>query len=177
MYWIGSKLLKEPELIKCPNPECGREIEELIVINDMSTRPIKRYYGCPHCFFEVDVLSAHYLRKEKMRVHTQEEMRKGEKDERKTKLDVNVENEEEEDTGESEPPPPTRPSLEKILDVISAESQKKQEEPPTKPEEKGPPGCPHSFGYLSSRPRNAPIPQECLTCPKVLDCTLKMIDS
>jgi len=180
MFWIASELLKEPELITCPNPKCGRKIRELIVVSDLSTRPIKRYSGCPHCFFEVDVISANFLRKEKMRAHAEEEMkRKGEKNGRKIKLDVNAENEED-NTGESEPSPPTHPSLEKILDVVPAEPQKKQEEPPTRlaeKEEKGLSGCPQHFGYLRSRSKNASIPQECFACPKVVDCTLKMKDS
>ncbi len=176
MFWIGSELLKEPELITCPNPECGRKIGELIVVSDLSTRTVKRYYGCPYCLFEVDVISANFLRKEKMRAHTKEEMtRIGEKNGKKIKSGVNAENEEN-DTRESEPSAPTHPSLEKILDVISAEPQEKKEESPMpeEKEEKGPSGCRHHFGYLASRPKNDSIPQECLICPKVLDCTLKM---
>lgn len=30
--------------------------------------------------------------------------------------------------------------------------------------------CPHSYGYLAIRPRDSPIPQECLCCLKVIDC-------
>jgi hypothetical protein len=33
--------------------------------------------------------------------------------------------------------------------------------------------CPQSFGYLCNRPKDAPIPAECLTCPKIVDCMLK----
>jgi len=72
------------------------------------------------------------------------------------------------------------------LDVISTQPQKeeeekkKKEEPPVKPsekEEKGPSRCAGYFGYLASRPENAPLPKECLTCPKVLDCVMKISDS
>ena len=70
------------------------------------------------------------------------------------------------------------------LEVISAqlekEEEKKKEEPPVKPpekEEKGPSRCAGYLGYLASRPENAPIPQECLICPKVLDCVMKKSDS
>jgi len=31
--------------------------------------------------------------------------------------------------------------------------------------------CPHYFGYLASLPKNAPIPQECLSCQRV-DCIM-----
>jgi len=53
------------------------------------------------------------------------------------------------------------------------EEKKKEEELPVKPpekEEKGPSGCPHHFGYLASRAKDVPIPQECLICPKILEC-------
>jgi len=75
------------------------------------------------------------------------------------------------------------PSLEKVLDVISAQpkkeedEKKKKEEPSVKPlekEEKGPSECPHHFGYLANRPKDVPIPQDCLTCPKIVDCMLKL---
>ena len=86
-------------------------------------------------------------------------------------------------TEESTPSPPVHPSLEKVLDVISArpqkeeEERKKREEPTAETpeeEEKGPSGCPHRFGYLANRPKDAPIPQECLTCQKIVDCMLRL---
>ena len=33
--------------------------------------------------------------------------------------------------------------------------------------------CNHYHEYLASRTKNKPIPDECLVCPKILDCTLK----
>jgi hypothetical protein len=124
-------LPKELELITCPNPECQEKIRELIVVSDVSTKPVERYYACPHCFFKLDVLTAQFLRKEKMREHAEEE-------------------------------------------------KKIKKEPSAKPPEKkerGPSGCPHHFGYLESLPEDVPIPRECLACPKVLDCVMKINDS
>ena len=46
--------------------------------------------------------------------------------------------------------------------LLRAEPQKENEEDPS--------GCPHHFGYLTSRPKNAAIPQKCLICPKLTDC-------
>jgi hypothetical protein len=73
------------------------------------------------------------------------------------------------------------------LDVISTQPQKeeeeekqKKEEPlvePSEEEEKGPSRCAGYLGYLATRPENAPLPKECLTCPKVLDCVMKISDS
>jgi len=33
--------------------------------------------------------------------------------------------------------------------------------------------CSHEFGYLRSRPKDSAIPDECLTCPKILQCMVK----
>lgn len=33
-------------------------------------------------------------------------------------------------------------------------------------------GCPYHFGYLSKRPKNAAIPSECLTCNRLMECSL-----
>jgi DNA-directed RNA polymerase subunit RPC12/RpoP len=30
--------------------------------------------------------------------------------------------------------------------------------------------CIHYLGYLKKRPKNTPIPEECLTCSKMIDC-------
>jgi len=30
--------------------------------------------------------------------------------------------------------------------------------------------CAHHIGYLKRRPKNSPIPEECLTCTKMIDC-------
>jgi DNA-directed RNA polymerase subunit RPC12/RpoP len=31
-------------------------------------------------------------------------------------------------------------------------------------------GCAHHLGYLKNRPKNTPIPEECLTCSQMIDC-------
>ncbi len=36
--------------------------------------------------------------------------------------------------------------------------------------EKGVPVCPHHLGYLAEIPKDASIPEECLTCPQMLEC-------
>jgi DNA-directed RNA polymerase subunit RPC12/RpoP len=33
--------------------------------------------------------------------------------------------------------------------------------------------CAHHFGFLSTIPREGPLPDECLVCPKVLQCTIR----
>jgi len=61
-----------------------------------------------------------------------------------------------------------RPQLEK-----EKEEKKDKEERVVKPlveEGKLFSGCLHHFGYLASRPENAPIPQECIICQRLGDC-------
>jgi DNA-directed RNA polymerase subunit RPC12/RpoP len=33
--------------------------------------------------------------------------------------------------------------------------------------------CPYSFGYLKTLHEDASIPDECLTCPKILQCSVR----
>lgn len=149
------QLSPKSAVIICPNPKCHREIEDPILLNNLSKTPAEQYYACPHCLI---------------------------------KLDMEAENEEDV-IEESAPSPPMHPSLKKVLDVVSVKPQKEREgvdggeEAPVKPskeEEKGPEGeespkgCPNHFGYLAHRPKDASIPQKCLTCHKIVECMLKV---
>jgi len=61
--------------------------------------------------------------------------------------------------------------LEKIKSLISGQPQK--EKPIVKPnlkKGKGSSKCSHHFGYLASLPKFESVPQECLTCQKLLEC-------
>jgi len=120
-------LPKTLEPITCPNPECHEKIEELVVVSDVSTKPVERYYACPHCLIKLDVSFAQFLQ--------EEEKRKGE--------------------------PLVKPP--------------EKEKPPEK--KKGYSKCAGYLGYLASLPEDKSIPQECLICPKVLDCVMKARDS
>jgi len=60
------------------------------------------------------------------------------------------------------------------------EEKTEREKPPLKAlekEETGPSECSHHFGYLAKRPKNAPIPQGCLICSKIVQCMLKLDDA
>ena len=67
-----------------------------------------------------------------------------------------------------------------LTKVSSIKSQKDKEAKKTRPLtketkkavakiEEGIP-CNHSLGYLKKRPKNTPIPEECLTCNKMIEC-------
>jgi hypothetical protein len=49
---------------------------------------------------------------------------------------------------------------------IAAKQQKEKEENQTTSELK----CSHGFGYLKNRPKGSSIPDECLTCQKMIQC-------
>ena len=51
-----------------------------------------------------------------------------------------------------------------------AEKKKLLAKPPSLEAEKDIPSCPHHFGYLSKIPEGASVPQECLTCQRMLEC-------
>lgn len=59
-----------------------------------------------------------------------------------------------------------------IFDKRQKERKKKEKPQAKSPEkkEKQPSNCPHHFGYLAIRDRDESIPQECLVCPKLLEC-------
>lgn len=49
----------------------------------------------------------------------------------------------------------------------------KEEEPKiekVKAEKETIPGCKNTIGFLKRRPKNTPIPEECFTCNKMIDC-------
>ena len=52
----------------------------------------------------------------------------------------------------------------KIVDIKATEYPKVFDSPAK---------CAHYLGFLHSFPKNAPIPDECLICPKVLQCGIR----
>jgi DNA-directed RNA polymerase subunit RPC12/RpoP len=57
--------------------------------------------------------------------------------------------------------PPKVPEPEPAEETPDQQSSKPQE-------------CPHYFGYLSTRSKKDPIPEECMTCDKLVECMLKV---
>lgn len=64
--------------------------------------------------------------------------------------------------------------LEKIKSLISGQPSKEKSivKSNTK-ERKSSSKCPHYFGYLAGLPKTKSVPQECLTCQKMLECRNK----
>ncbi len=64
---------------------------------------------------------------------------------------------------------------------VKSEEKKSEEKSPVKEEnlvaqeERIFSGCLHHFGYLSSRPKDSPIPQECIICQRLGDCMVATV--
>ena len=58
--------------------------------------------------------------------------------------------------------------------VSAVKSQVKEENAAAR-EERFFSGCLHHFGYLSSRPKDSPIPQECILCQRLGDCMVATV--
>jgi hypothetical protein len=53
----------------------------------------------------------------------------------------------------------------------SVEEEQTEEAPYNKSEKtEDVPSCSHHMGFLKKREKNSPIPEECLTCLKMIDC-------
>lgn len=130
------RLTEESVNVICPNPKCEREIEDSILLTNLSVRPPEQYDACPYCFT-------------KLMPETTVEPEK-----------VTLSEEVLETSKES-----SSQVLKKVEKMILGSNEIKEEEKET--------GCPQEFGYLANRPKDAPIPQECLLCPKIVDCMLR----
>jgi len=53
----------------------------------------------------------------------------------------------------------------KPVSTVSVETEKTEFSRGTQPS-----GCPYHFGYLKQHPKNTPIPNECFTCTKIMEC-------
>ena len=55
----------------------------------------------------------------------------------------------------------------KPVSTVSVETKKTEFSRGTQPS-----GCPYHFGYLKQHPKNTPIPNECFTCTKIMECLI-----
>jgi len=131
------RLPEESMIVICPNPKCGRELEEPILLTNLSVNPTEKYDACPYCFTKLIPETA------------------GEPEE--VNLSTNEVLETSKEAGSQ--------VFKKIEDLILVSTETKEKVKET--------GCPEEFGYLANRPKDAPIPQECLLCPKMVDCMLR----
>jgi hypothetical protein len=63
----------------------------------------------------------------------------------------------------------------KIVNVKQSVKIKTKEENALAQEERFFSGCLHHFGYLSTRPKESPIPHECILCQRLGDCMVATV--
>jgi hypothetical protein len=146
-------LSEESVVVVCPNPKCQREIEEPILLTNLSVTPTEEYDACPYCFTKLEPETT---------VSPDEVTDDMEDMEELETVQAPSEDEPLETAEDS-----TSQVLKDVGDLILSSSVTKEEERETA-------GCPEDFGYLANRPKDTPIPQECLVCPKMVDCMLKI---
>ena len=56
-------MMKKIKLNVCPNPNCQKSFEDLIVVCDKSKIPNESFYGCPSCLFKIDPTTTYALKK------------------------------------------------------------------------------------------------------------------
>jgi hypothetical protein len=47
-------MMKKVQFYMCPNPECQKAFENLILIYNKSEDQPEKFYGCPYCFLKLD---------------------------------------------------------------------------------------------------------------------------
>jgi heat shock protein HslJ len=60
--------------------------------------------------------------------------------------------------------------VDEVDEVVEDEVAEPAAEVAVEGDVEGPAGCAHYLGYLKKRGKNTAIPEECLTCSKMIDC-------
>jgi hypothetical protein len=166
---VAARLPKKSPAVICPNPKCGKEIEDSIILNVLSVNPPKQYEACPYCFTKLETETVTETpKKSEPQIEEVKESSSGMFGRVKALIPSRNKTEEIEEIQEK--PTFTR---EKPQDKKPEKIEKKDDKSSDKDKKSG---CPEHFGYLANRPSDVAIPQACLTCPKMVDCMLSPKD-
>lgn len=137
----------------CPNQECRKVFKEPGVLNDLSQNPPRKYSGCPHCGFDMKTPSSSLI-------------------EKKGTLTPKTIQDTKEPLAPAKASKPEKPiESKKTKEEPTAVKDIKKPQPAPKNTIHGrPPACSHFFGYLRKIPRNSPMPDECFSCTKMVEC-------
>ena len=147
---------------------CGEEFEHPLMAELISGDDAEEYYACPRCLSKVgEVEHQEKIEIEEIgELNIVEETTELNEIEHQEKIEIeeigelNIVEETTElneiDSGIGEK------GAEGVLEML-------QENEPAKLEDTA--ACPHYLGYLKKRPKNSPIPENCFTCMKMIDCT------
>ena len=168
--------LSKKASITCPNPKCGKTIEETILLNVLSVNPPKKYEACPYCFTNVEdiepikqkeaIEAPEIVEPENTIIEETKESTAGVFDRVRSIIQTRDKKEDIEEPQYEPDAPKKEEKQPKTYEPL------KKERPAEKSKEDNKSGCPERFGYLANRPDGEAIPQYCLTCPKMVDCML-----
>lgn len=137
----------------CPNQECRKVFQKPIELTDLSQTTPRVYSACPHCGFDLGTASSYAVGK-------------------KTKMTFKTSRSPEEFVVAAKTSAPEMPgeSTETLEKPTVAKDLQKLPTAPSKSFQARPDGCPHFFGYLRKLPKNTPMPDECFSCLKMMEC-------
>ena len=182
--------MTEALVIICPNPKCRKEIKEPILLTVRSVNPTKQYEACPYCFAKLEAYVeqeqqiAPELAEAEQEVFEQDEESSSNQSVNSVLEKVKVSGPNFLDRVKALIPKSNgseKEKQEKIEEYKAKPSKKEKKEmeevskiKPSTEKENRFSGCPQSFGFLAKRPKDTPIPQQCMLCPKIVDCMLKL---
>lgn len=126
-------------------PSCGIEINKLLLAVVDSDYTVEEYYGCTHCLAKIINI---------------EEKKPHEAPKNEIISDFEADN---------------KIADFKIVPENTLTEEEDEEEPTganfveNKPK---PASCNYHAGYLKNRPKNSPVPDECLTCVEMINCMM-----
>jgi len=170
--WLKEETSPESFFL-CPNPECQKTFQKPTKLTDLSETPSRERSACPHCGVILTASPSKIQKKPKLAV---------EKPKPVTSIEPTRVKEDSAEVMET-PKPLENPHEYKALEHLKtktlpteqakASEISKEEELPTTPSkntEARPQECAHYFGYLKTAPKNAAMPDECFSCPKMMEC-------
>lgn len=134
---------------------CGEPFETPLLAMVFSESEVQEYYACPNCLSKVANIQEKPVEPEEV-----EEAEVDAAEESETVDDV-ADAVEDEVVDEVEGVEEV--GGEEVAEPVAAEVA-------VEGDVEGPAGCAHYLGYLKKRGKSTPIPEECLTCSKMIDC-------
>jgi DNA-directed RNA polymerase subunit RPC12/RpoP len=166
--WIG-----ETTNYRCPNPQCKKIFQVPLKVKDFSNKKEIRL-ACPECGYDLGSLDGKKSLRE-ITLQSKSEVKIQDSTSKPIETGVSTIN-----NGRKEPN-----ALGAAEPIV--ESKKNGSSPETDhslflnqelngPKKDRPPGCNHYLRYLGARPKGTRTPDECYSCPRLIDCYIKASD-
>lgn len=156
----------------CPNPECRKIFERPVKLTDLSTWPARAYLACPHCGLDLGTISP---TKANTAASDLASKMQNQKPDASLHLKAAKPPERPKPISDNEPFNMSKKPVSPLQAKPAVQASLKTPEAPEIREEKklqseNTRNCPHYFGYVKTLPKNTPIPDECMWCPRIVKC-------